>query len=872
MAKENYKYGNPYKFKSMKVYSSAEWMANSTKKFRRVFDKSEVSYIRMQFAFYNKLFDEEEWEAKCAMKIFDVSKKDRKEICNLESDHKISKTQNVVNIYESWGVDEVGGFWKKGSYVAEAYIDGKFVGSNKFFIEDIGRVTTGSNPYFEVVDVKLYTGKSDAWNIKPENRKYLTTFNQKKTKYIWVEFSLKPKTNKAWNLEFFINFYDDAGQHKAQVETLRAIEKGNKGKIFTYDRGWGNNDPGSWKDDQYSVEIVFMDTLVAATEFTMGAKNQEGKNPVSTATKTAIQQTVLEDGEKDESLEQVMARLNELIGLNSIKQKIKDHVSYLDFLKIRKEKGFDDNEDISLHSVFTGNPGTGKTTVVKLLGKIYQKMGLLSKGHVHEVDRSDLVGEFIGQTAPKVKEAIEEARGGILFIDEAYMLVRSKEDKKDFGKEVLEVIVKEMSDGEGDLAIMLAGYPKETNYMIKSNPGLKSRIKYHFKFDDYIPQELLEIAQYAAVKRSVKLTPAAKTFLNKTLIEAYRNRGRTFGNGRYAYSLVDEGKMNMGLRLMKSEDIRALTNEQLSTITKEDVEKIVHLESERAADIPVDEQLLKETVAELNSLVGLNNIKNNVNELIKLVRYYRESGKDVLNKFSMHTVFTGNPGTGRTTVARIMGKIYKALGLLEKGHIVETGRDGLVAGFVGQTALKTKEKIDEASGGVLFIDEAYALSEGGQNSYGKEAIEVILKNMEDKRGKFAVIVAGYPDNMDNFLRSNPGLKSRFDKTMHFKDYGAATLLKIANFMLQEEKLKPDAKAEEFLTSYLEDLHKKRDKYFGNARRVRKIIEAAIRNQHLRMASLDAKLRTKKAQATITVEDIRSIVSDDAIKRSGGIGF
>jgi len=700
----------------------------------------------------------------------------------------------------------------------------------------------------------------------------LTVFNQKKTKYIWVEFSLKSKTNKAWNLEFFLNFNDDAGQHKAQVETLRFIDKGSKGKIFTYDRGWGNNDPGSWKDDNYSVEIVFMDTLVAATEFSMGTKNEEGESLVSKSSQTAIQQSVIEEGEENETLEEVMARLNELIGLNTIKQKIKDHVSYLDFLKIRKEKGFDDNEDISLHSVFTGNPGTGKTTVVKLLGKIYQKMGLLTKGHVHEVDRSDLVGEFIGQTAPKVKEAIEEARGGILFIDEAYMLVRSKDDKKDFGKEVIEVIVKEMSDGEGDLAIMLAGYPKETEYMISSNPGLKSRIKYNFKFDDYIPQELLEISQYAAVKRSVKLTTAAKTFVNKTLIEAYRNRDRTFGNGRYAYSLIDEGKMNMGLRLMKSDDIHSLTNEQLSTITKEDVEKIVHLETKRTADIPVDEQLLKETVAELNSLVGLNNIKNNVNELIKLVRYYRESGKDVLNKFSMHTVFTGNPGTGKTTVARIMGKIYKALGLLERGHIVETGRDGLVAGFVGQTALKTKEKIDEANGGVLFIDEAYALSEGGQNSYGKEAIEVILKNMEDKRGKFAVIVAGYPDNMDNFLRSNPGLKSRFDKTMHFKDYDAETLLLIANYMLDEENLKPDAKAEVLLKDYLISLHKKRDKFFGNARKVRKIVEAAVRNQHLRMASLDSKLRTKKSQNTITEEDIKHITEDEEIIRSGGIGF
>jgi len=158
MAKEKYKYGHRYKFKSIKVYSSAEWMANSSKKFRRVFDKNEISYIRVQFAFYNKLFDEEDWDANCTIKIFDTTKKDKKEICNLASDHKISKTQNVVNVYESWGVDDVGGFWKKGTYIAEAYIDGTFVGSNKFFIEDVGLVSTESNPYFDVVNVKLYSG------------------------------------------------------------------------------------------------------------------------------------------------------------------------------------------------------------------------------------------------------------------------------------------------------------------------------------------------------------------------------------------------------------------------------------------------------------------------------------------------------------------------------------------------------------------------------------------------------------------------------------------------------------------------------------------------------------------------------------------
>jgi len=207
----------------------------------------------------------------------------------------------------------------------------------------------------------------------------------------------------------------------------------------------------------------------------------------------------------------------------------------------------------------------------------------------------------------------------------------------------------------------------------------------------------------------------------------------------------------MGLRIVSNPNFKKLTKKEISTITKEDVQKLVKSKSESLVEMDIDENLLTESLEKLNSLVGLDYVKNNVTELVKLVRYYREIGKDVLNSFSMHAIFTGNPGTGKTTIARILGKIYKALGLLERGHVIETDREGLIAGYIGQTAIKTKEMIDKAKGGVLFIDEAYGLTDNNQNSYGPEAIEVILKNMEDKRGQFAVIAAGYPDNMHKFL-------------------------------------------------------------------------------------------------------------------------
>ncbi len=857
-----------YKYKSLKIYASSEWMVDSTKKYRRVFDKNEISYLRSELSIYNKKFDIEDWTADITLKAFKITDENAEEICNLKKTVNISKEDNIASIYESWGVENAGGYWKTGSYRCEAYIDDKLVGTQLFYIYNIGSVNEENNPYLDVDSVKLYEGDFDAWN--QTERKYLKAFSKEKTRYVWVETDFKIKTNKAFYLEYFINIYDDAGHYKAKIESLKFIPNGNKDKIFTFERGWGNAAPGSWKDDKYRIEIVFMDALIASAYFTTEENDVEGD--ISLSENPSIIGNSDSQPEDSETLEDLIAHLDNLIGLQTIKQKVKDHINYIDFLKLRKEKGFNDTEEITLHSVFTGNPGTGKTTVVKLLGKIYQKKGLLSKGHVHEVDRADLIGEFIGQTAPKVKEALKEARGGILFIDEAYMLARSDEDKKDFGKEVIEVLVKEMSDGEKDIAIMMAGYPKETMFMIKSNPGLKSRIKYFFHFDDYTPDELFDIALYAADKRNVVLTDEAAEIIRKTLTEAFRNRDHTFGNARFAYSLIDEGKMNMGLRLMQREDVKELTNEELSVITSEDIRKIESIKSKSIVLIPIDNELLKEATDEMNALVGMNDIKNEVNELIKLVKFYKETGKDVLNKFSLHAIFSGNPGTGKTTLARIFGKIYKALGLLERGHIVETGKEGLVAGYVGQTALKTKEKIDDALGGVLFIDEAYALAGGGQNSFGNEAIEVILKNMEDNRGKFAVIVAGYPGNMENFLKINPGLKSRFDKTLIFKDYNPETLYEICLQMLNIEELTPDSRAEEHLKFYIEKLYKARDKYFGNARTIRKIVEETVRKQNLRMASVPARKRSVEAVKTVTYPDVKDIEVNKALGSSGSIGF
>lgn len=861
-----------YKFKDIKVYSSDEWMANSTKKYRTVFDRMETTYMRTEFSFYNKLFDEQDWNAKITLKAFSLDGNNRKELCSLDSNLTIKMDENIVYVRDGWGTPTEGTFWFKGDYVWEAYIDDECVGSRKFYVEDVGKVTGQTNPYFQVESVKLFAGPYDGWNIT--NRTYLKKLDRNQTPYLWVEFKIKTKTAQDWNYEFFFNFYDDAGQPKGQTLRNGYIEKGKNETTFTFDAGWGSEAAGSWKDDKYTVEIVFMDTLVAMVPFEMGNANEEGvMQPFTQIEEAHTQSKTVAENQPEETVEELLKKLDELIGLEEVKKNIRNHINYINFTKLRKEKGFDDSGKISLHSVFTGNPGTGKTTVVNMLGRLYKKMGLLSKGHVKEVDRSDLVAQYIGQTAPKVKKVIEESKGGILFIDEAYSLTRAKDDSNDFGPEVLEILLKEMSDGSGDIAIMCAGYPKEMQQFIDANPGLKSRFNHYFHFEDYMPEEMALIAEHASNKKGVVLTPQAKEFLQQMLVDVYRSRDNAFGNARFVYSLIDEAKMNLGLRLMNHPDVANLSNETLSTIELSDIEKVFESRGKKKLKLDVDEKLLKEGLSELNALTGMENIKEEVNELVKLVRFYKETGRDVLNKFSLHSIFTGNPGTGKTTLARIIAKIYKGLGLLERGHVVEVDREGLVAGFVGQTAIKTGEKIDEAQGGILFIDEAYALSnKTNTTDFGQEAIQVILKRMEDLRGQFGVIVAGYPENMADFVESNPGLKSRFDRTFRFLDYSPEEMFSIATNILALEGIRPDAEAAAHLQAYFAHVYQNRDKHFGNARTVRQVIAEAIKNQNLRLAGMAPSERTAEKLGTLTLSDVKEFEIEQIRPTGNSLGF
>lgn len=863
-----------YKFKELKAYASTEWLAENKKKYRQVFDRYEVSYIYAELSFYNRLFDRQDWPVSVKLRAFATEQGKRKELCELILEKVVSKHDPIVFLREGWGNKQQGTFWKKGTYCWEVWIDGIHEATKYFYVEDADdMVDMRHNPYFDLRSVRLYEGPFN--DVPAEERVYHEVFDDEETQYIYGEFTFKNlNTSRSWQCEFFAKFYNGARELKGQIVRLQKIEVGQE--MVTITAGWGSNVKGSWRSGDYTLELVFMDHLQVIVPFEVDNCFVAGVPAVRVPDRKLP--IVLNDEEGNhESFDDVLQRLDQLIGLDEIKKKVREYANYIQFLKLRREFGFSEEQDINIHSVFIGNPGTGKTTVAQMMGKIYRKMGLLSSGHVHPVDRVDLVGEYIGQTAPKVKEAIEKARGGVLFIDEAYALARTNDDTKDFGREVIEILMKEMSNGDGDLAVITAGYPKEMLHFLNSNPGLKSRFKLVYRFPDFMPQELAKIAQYACDRKGIKLTAAARKHILYLITEAFRKRDRTFGNARFVFDLLDQAKINLGLRIMRKSNHDNLEADHLKLVRLEDVQEINIIPDEHKPKIPMDVKLLRQALLELDGLIGMVPIKKEIHELVALVKYYRTAGKSVMHTFNLHTVFIGNPGTGKTTVARILTNIYKALGILERGHMVETDRQGLVAGFVGQTAIKTAERIDEAMGGVLFIDEAYALTSGGSGpsssaDYGNEVVQTILKRMEDHRGAFFVFAAGYPENMESFLKANPGLRSRFDKILRFEDYSVSELCEIAQRMfLQKGYLTSDATAEH-LKKYLSFLHTYRDKYFGNARSVRTIVEQAIKYQNLRMSNL-TKDHTQDADL-ICIEDVQAFKSntDEFIFNKKRIGF
>jgi len=538
-----------------------------------------------------------------------------------------------------------------------------------------------------------------------------------------------------------------------------------------------------------------------------------------------------------------LVELEGLIGLDEIKERVRQLAQFLQYRKQREEKGWHMQDELPLHLVLMGNPGTGKTTLARLIARLYKELGLLTSGQLIEVDRSHLVGGYVGQTEQRVMDAVKRADGGVLFIDEAYSLKRADSSGSDYGQAAIDTLVAAMTGGEyaGRFVVILAGYPEEMRSFLYANPGLYSRFPEtgHFLLPDYTTDELVRIASQVAQRNDFLITEEASRSLRQRIEKSRVDD--SFGNARTAANLILDAIFAKG----KATAGRDLQWNDFTILYPEDIQSDAAKEEPAAAS-----QRLRE-------LIGLEQVKDELTKIAAFVRVQKERADRGMkaSPVELHAVFTGNPGTGKTTVAALYAQILQEIGYLKRGHLVVASRADLVAGYVGQTAALTKRKIREALGGVLFIDEAYALFGASEQDYGQEVVHTLVEEMTRHGENLVVVFAGYTEEMNRLLLSNPGLVSRFKKYIHFPDYTVDQLVKIvewegknAGYLITDETVKK-------LAARLAEIAEQHG-IGGNGRFARNLVQEAMQNQASRLIGIPQKEWNPKQLAELTWADFQ----------------
>ncbi|GHJ36947.1 right-handed parallel beta-helix repeat-containing protein [Streptomyces sp. TS71-3] len=547
-----------------------------------------------------------------------------------------------------------------------------------------------------------------------------------------------------------------------------------------------------------------------------------------------------------------LAELDALIGLENVKQQVRTLVNLTQLAQRRARLGMS-APPMSRHLIFAGPPGTGKTTVARLFGTILARLGALRSGHLVEVSRADLVAQVLGGTAIKTTETFQRALGGVLFIDEAYTLLSDgRGSGADFGREAVDTLLKLMEDHREDVVVVAAGYSAEMQTFLASNPGMASRFSRTVEFENYSVPELVAIMESMCAQHQYELEDSTRKAL--TVHFERMPRDASFGNGRAARQVFEEMVDRQAMRLGSLTD---MTERDLRLLLPEDVSEAA---AAAVSAAPGDVQQESDPLARLGDLVGLAAVKRDVTDLVNLLSTAkrREAAGLPAPRISHHLVFTGPPGTGKTTVARLYGELLVSLGVLPRGQLVEVARADLVGRYIGHTAQLTREMFERALGGVLFIDEAYTLTpsgSAGSSDFGQEAVDTLLKLMEDHRDEVVVIVAGYTAEMERFMTSNPGLSSRFSRRVQFADYSSDELVTIVRQHALSSGYECATGTGQLLREYFDTLP--RDRTFGNARLARQVLEGMMTRQAGRLS----------AMAAPSLEDLRTLLPEDVTPRA-----
>ncbi|NUS74184.1 MAG: AAA family ATPase [Corynebacteriales bacterium] len=519
------------------------------------------------------------------------------------------------------------------------------------------------------------------------------------------------------------------------------------------------------------------------------------------------------------------AQLAAWVGIEPVKREVELLVAELRAAKLRKEAGMP-VPPTARHLVFTGGSGTGKTTVVGILGRMCADLGVLSSGHMVTVDRSDVVGQHLGETTARVMRTIDRALGGVLCIEGAGSLVRPGHDLDNArSRELVSALLTGIAAHSEDLIVVLCGADAAVNGLLRSEPELSAMFAKIVRFPDLSHEDVVSLFEAKAVQAGFTLREGV---LDKVrgLVRGVRPDA-TLANAHLAINLLERSVTMQSRRVLADGIVDE--NESLHEIFVQDVPD--------TAVAMVRANLPEDPLAVIDGLIGLDSVKREVRLLIaegKAERMRRDAGLPAATP-TRHLVFNGNPGTAKTTIARLIAAVYAKLGLLSSGHLVEVSHADLIAEYVGQTAPKVRGAVERALGGVLFIDEAYALTPSDSpNSYGPEAIAELVRLMEEYRDDLVVIVAGYENRMTKFLAANPGLASRFPTTVVFPDYLDDELVAIFETMARAQGYELPDDVPEAVRQILRRIP--RDESFGNGRVMRNILDRAVAMQAERITA------------------------------------
>ena len=495
--------------------------------------------------------------------------------------------------------------------------------------------------------------------------------------------------------------------------------------------------------------------------------------------------------------EDAIHKLESLVGLESIKKQILDHTALVKLNKLRSSKGLF-NKMPPMHMVFTGNPGTGKTTVAQYLGEIYHSIGVLSSGHVVVTERSKLVGEFIGETEKKTINAIRSASGGVLFIDEAYNLFVRDTDKKDYGMRVIETLLTFLSTEDTNMIVILAGYTNEMKKMLGANPGLESRFPYIFEFEDYTPEQLMQIAKIVLDNEHYAITPEAERKLAKYVIHEYDNKDEHFGNGRFITRLITTHIIPSLSRRLLMKPVEEITQHEMETIEACDIPDVATLEYKA---MEMDETILTEALERLNALTALQNAKQALHDYVTISKHRHQQGVLKATPQSLCWYFIGKTGTGKSTVAKILGRILQGLGILKRGKTVCVNAEELT----GKDCYIVLERaIKESKDGLLFLDMDAPNAKNYDLGHLRMWVFNKLRELQQTTALVFAQIQASEDMIAQNLATN-GIAA-YGNTIVFNDFSAAELSDILAYLLKKDyqlDIQPDAKAK--LQKYVESV-------------------------------------------------------------------